>query len=681
MSNAFSIIDAGLTRDQRTVKAPLRKSFLEFLELDAKAPIGGGEHGPYSFSGREVILIIVRHIDSVLGIDGNAPIEDSITNIAGGAQWGKTVLELNLAAYATSQRWLATGLFLPDDKLVDGVVDTKLRPDVIDCIPWFAEMTQVGKAVNKSGKAVNRKGAFTVTDGARKATGMVLGLQKVPTTFTLDIAAKDELDDIPPKNEKFVKGRLTASKLRYTLNIGTQRVHGRGQHAKWKNSSQGVIMLGPVSPNTTALGGTEATVPPAEFVNPEEAFPGVVRLQLGEEPNAADPKLTWTADFRRDGSDEIVATHAPGQRYYLAHPDTGMPLDRACPMLVHRKPARLQMNDWSIRVSQLSIGAIGLSQIVGQFTLAVADPDEMTVFRCDVLALPQSLSQSLTPGVIDRSRTVAPYEMRIVREPSRAAFAGLDMGDRCYLYVREIQDPACKRLIYATTVPAADVVTRMVALGNQNLWDALFIDQRPLIQESRGIALALNGLASLTYWPAVPKRSDEYVSAGHIQWNGSKQRWRNLKCAVVRFDKKKPGMGIDHGFDVFSESGMDKWVPLINCNRDESVDRVVREFLTPDEGVQEVILGHGLRVTPAMLLPVGNTPVLTQVEEHLIAGSERERNEKTGEMGSYVDGIANHFLFADAYSSLAEQQCSAGRVQQFAYERIQSGRSEGGILL
>jgi len=37
-------------------------------------------------------------------------------------------------------------------------VDAKFRPDVVDQIGWFAEMVQVGKALNKSGRAVNRKG-------------------------------------------------------------------------------------------------------------------------------------------------------------------------------------------------------------------------------------------------------------------------------------------------------------------------------------------------------------------------------------------------------------------------------------------------------------------------------------------------------------------------------------------
>lgn len=661
MSNgAVAQLDAKLAGDRRSVKAPQRASFEEFLEKDARVPIGGGEYGPYSFEGREVLRIIARRFDRVLGAaDGSRqPITDSISNIAGGAQWGKTVLELNLAAYATALRFFNVGMFLPSDDLVQGIVDTKFRPEVVDQIPWFAEMTQVGKAVNKSGRTANRKGAFLVTDGVRKASGLVLGLQKVPTSYTLDVALKDELDDIPPKNEKFVKGRLTASKLRATANIGTQRVHGRGQHAKWKGSSQGVVLLR--SGGIVRVGDpeplSEVTSAPIGWINPEEAFPSVIRLQLGDAPAPSDPKLTWAGDFRHTESGETIATHKPSHRYYLADPATGLPLDRRCVIAHHRVPAKLEMEDWSLRVSQLSIDAIGLSQIVGQFQLAVEDPEEMVVFRCDVLALPQSTAQALTPAIIDRARTLDLYDARLRVEPGRAAFGGVDVGDKCWLWTNEVESAARKRLIYPASIPAGDLVPRTVALFHQLGLAALFIDQRPLVNEARALALTLNALDAVKSWPE-PDDANWFSLPGGLAWNPLKKRWTGLRCAVVRFDKKQIGQGIEHGFDIFEQGGVTKFVPLIRCNREETIDRAVRSFLTPGEGVNEILPnGGGLRALPSQLLPRKSGPIHESVETHIITGSEREKNDD-GTLGEYVDGCANHLLLAKGYCDLAENEC------------------------
>jgi hypothetical protein len=567
------------------------------LRHDARVPLGDGTYVPYLFEGREVLLEIAREIDRVL----EGGIEDARLTIAGGAQWGKTILELNLAAYLTGQKFQRVGMFLPDGNLVAGMVDSKFRPDVLDQIPWFAEMTAIGKAVNISGKSVNRKGAFTVTDGLKRSYGMILGLQKVPTSFTFDVAMEDEVDDIPEKNEKFVKGRLTSSNLRYLIRIGTQRVNGRGQQKAWKNSSQGVIELG--------------------GVNPEEAFPGVVRVAVSGAPRPDDPKLTWSGDFRHDHDPAtVVAGHQADNVYYLAHPATGEPLNRREIRVVHRAPERLAKDDCSIRVSQLSIDAIKLRQIIGQFQLAVRDPEEMIVFRCDVLALPQSTAQAITPAIVERAQKVEPFEMRFSAEQGRPVFGGIDVGDRSYFYARERESAARKRMIYAATFPVGDLVTRGTSLFHQLGLQCLFIDQRPEVSSARTLALILNGLAGLDRgaWPKDPAAMTGF-SHGELRWDG--RRWTGLRCAVVRFDKKKIGAGIEHGLDIFNEDGVTKFVPVILCNRYESIDRAVREFLTPAENVMEIIGGQ-VRELPAMLLPTGGK-VVDVVTAHIFSGSER----------------------------------------------------------
>jgi len=303
------------------------------------------------------------------------------------------------------------------------------------------------------------------------------------------------------------------------------------------------------------------------------------------------------------------------------------------------------------------------------------------VFRCDVLALPQSTAQALTPAILERARSVEIYELQLaprVRN-GNVAFGGLDMGDRCWLFAREVLAdghqhagtvpgaPACNRLLSAQKIAAGDVVgqaqTQFHALG----LSALFIDERPLVNEARSLALALNGLQSLTYWPRIANEKDCYVQLpGGLTWDGRNSRWINLKCAVVRFTKNRLGAGIEQTIVFFEEGGQTKFVPCIACNRFETIDRVVREFLTPDEGVAEPRLGtNKFRNAPAMLLPrmgAGHPPILDTVEAHLIAGSERVK-EPDGRLGDYVDGCENHLLLANGYSALAQVVCGGSQIQ------------------
>jgi hypothetical protein len=147
---------------------------------------------------------------------------------------------------------------------------------------------------------------------------------------------------------------------------------------------------------------------------------------------------------------------------------------------------------------------------------------------------------------------------------------------------------------------------------------------------------------------------------GGLRWNGAARRWENMRCAVVTFTKRRLGAGISHGFDIFEKGSQTMFVPLIEANRFETIDRVVREFLTPSENVSEVIFVPDqqsyIRTTPAMHLPPKGpgAPIINEtLDEHLLAGSERVEL-RDGTLGDYVDACENHFLLADAYSGLAE---------------------------
>lgn len=679
---------ARLDGDNRAVQAPRVGSFIEFLEQHARVPTSdirrAGEFDAFTFKGREALREVCRTLDTILGSETGTPLKDSTLVLAGGAQFGKTILELMLASYITSQRFLNVGVYLPDDGLADAIVDAKFRPVVLDNIPWFAEMTQIGKAVNKSGRSVNTKGAFLVTDGERKAIGMFRGLKKVPTSFSMDVVIRDEEDDIPRDKAKFLSGRMTASQLRLQMIFGTQRVAGAGQNKQWEQSSQGVMLIGIRGATTGAnviLDGDTVTVVPLWWLTPEDHWPQICRMQLGAQPSATDPQLSWEGDFRRHG--EAVAEYAPDGIYYLAHPDTGEVLDRSRVLWHHRRPERLKLRRFGYRISQIGCAAIDLAQIVAHWTRAVADAEEMTSFCCDRLARPKSASQSLTPQILQRSRDVQPFDFGASAGSGGSRYAGLDTGDRCWFFLRETESAGVKRCVRVDQVALGDVVNRVRHLCAAHGVGCLFIDERPAVAEARTLALALNGLDALDRWPRVDwlNRETHISLPNGLAWDGRNRRWLGLKCAVVRFSKKSIGDGIEQTGADFDEGGQKRFVPLIECNRFETIDRAVREFLTPAENVMEVVDVAGkkqVRQEPSMRLPrrvPGSPGALETLDVHLLTGSQRAKEEKTGELGDYVDKCDNHFLLADAYSALAEVVGGGGKAAKFAYQSVHAERT------
>ena len=667
-SSALASLNARIHQDTRAVVVPRVSSFREFLETQARVPMGHGEHGPYTFSGREALIEIVDTIDLALGSKSGQPLRDATISIAGGAQFGKSITELNLGAYCTGIIWLNWGFYLPDKDLVDGMVDTKFRPDIVDQLDWFAAMTRVGKAMNKSGKAVNRKGAFTVTDGERHSQGMILGLNKIPTSFTFDVTTLDEVDDIKPAREKFVRGRMTSSKVRLTVKIGTQRVAGRGMHKAWKDGSQGVMM------HKCPACGFE--------LNLEESWPHCCRLAMDGEPRMGDPALRNTGDFRHEDNGPTVATHDPAHRYYYACTRCGTVLKDF--RWVHRRPDQIRLRNWSFRVSQFGIPAIDISQIVADWERAVADPEAMIMFNCDRRAMPESTAQKLTDAILDRARRAEVYDLAPRARPGCASFGGLDTGRHCWFFAREVEAPHIKRVLHAEQIALANTVERTSALFQLLGLSVLFIDQGPETDLARTLALRLNGLDELRDWPRVPEKTDAHlVLPGGLRWNGPLGRWENLRCAVVSFTKKKIGAGISQGFDVFEKGQGTVFVPLIECNRQETIDAAVREFLTPAENVSEVIVPRNgqpfIRTEPALRLPrkgPGAPLILTTLDAHLLVGSEREA-APDGALGDYVDKCENHLLLANAYSRLAETVGGpASRSGPFAFQAIHQAAGE-----
>ena len=640
MKDAQGILDRISARLDEPTKgnAPKVASFREFLEKHARVKTPGGEYVNYSLKGREALIPIIDTFDLVLGSHTGQTLPDSTLAICGGAQFGKTILALNFGAYVTACLFYNWGYYLPDDDLVEGIVDTKLRPDVIEQIDWLGPLMEVGKMEDKRGRAVNRKGAFQVSDGKRKAFGMIRGMGKIPTSFSMDVAMEDEKDDIPAKRSKYLSGRMSSSNLRMRVSIGTQRMHSAGQQKEWEDGSQGFFVF--------ATGeGREISI--------EENWPQVCRMAVDGAPNSSDPKLTLAGDFRDD--EGKAWSYEPGANYYFADPETGVVIDRTKPIVKYKRPERIKLRKWSWRTPQLIFDAMPVQQAVSRWQDAVKDPEMMVVFRCDVLGDPSNTEQAITPEVLTRARTVeAPFDLSLA-PATVPRFAGLDTGNRCWFVSRDVFSESRKRINWAEQIPLSQMVARTEVLFHKLGIACLAIDANPAVDEARTLCYRLNGLTGID-WSSFNNRPAEarLHFPGGLVWDGAAKRWEGLRCFVVEFSVKQGG-GIVHKLGIDPQGGYNQFYPVIQCNRFESINRVVNEFLTPAENVIRVVDGV-LLDEPVMRLPrreTGSPPIVETLDNHLITGSKRTAGED-GEVKDYVDKCENHLILGDAYSGLSE---------------------------
>ena len=130
---------------------------------------------------------------------------------------------------------------------------------------------------------MNRKGAFLCTDGTRTALAFMRGLGKIPTSFSMDVVVQDEKDDLPEEHARFLAGRMTASNLRLSLLIGTQRYHGAGQNLAFTEGTQ--------------QSGCCRVRAAAARHNPETKWPGICRLVMEGRPSCEWPRLTVEGHF------------------------------------------------------------------------------------------------------------------------------------------------------------------------------------------------------------------------------------------------------------------------------------------------------------------------------------------------------------------------------------------------
>jgi len=668
---ALSSLDQRIAGNKRSANSPRVRTFAEFVRGHAKVLKRDGSAGPFSTKGRKPLEVVIEWFDKVLRntIDGEevwidgvkfAPgqLKGASIAVGGGAQWGKTILELNAMAYLAAIRFCSVGCYLPDKPKVEEIVGQKFRPNVLDLYPWMAEMIQMGKTENASGKTIDRKESFTVTDGTKKAFGNFCGMHKPPTSITIDVAILDEVDDIPTRNIGYVSGRMTNSPVALTAFIGTQRVAGAGQNSRVKASSYHTGQY-----TCTGCGLRQ---------NLEESWPRCVRLAIDRTPKRSDPVITAEAGFNRTGI------------YYSACIDCGVALDRDEVQFTAQNPERVKEAKFGVRVSQLTISAISMEEIVGDWYSAFSDPtgEAMVAFYCDRLAIPNAgAAQPIVQSVLDRSRALGmsesqeaaqPYSMSMIGGQGR--FAGCDMGPRCWLWVDEVRGPAVSGLVWSELIASGSMASRLPLLIDQMGIETIFFDAGGEPDLTKRLVIALNGLED--YQPPSMPRSD--IQKSHlstigrgITWDGAKGRWQGIKAAAVLFVSGE-AKGVEQTIG-WTQDG--KLYPLIKCNRSESIQAVVNDFLTPAEGVLESIGTEGaktIRSLPRARLPqtaIGPGVSMATLDTHLL-NLRKERDTKTQEE-DWVDGVENHLGLARCYARLASLIVQvSGQVQPFAYERI-----------
>ncbi len=668
-NNALEALDARLAVSTRKGNAPQSATFKQFLLEEARVLQRDGTGGRFSMQGRAPLELVVDWLDKIIRntLDGEAVEIDGVVfgphqlkgatlAVGGGAQWGKTILELNLMAYATAIRFLSVGNYLPDKAKVEEIVGQKFRPNVLDLYPWMAEMIQLGKTENASGKTIDRKESFTVTDGDRKSFGNFCGMHKPPTSITIDLALLDEVDDIPDRNIGYVDARMTNSPVHLTCFIGTQRVAGAGQNARLKASSSHVKMV------PCPQCGKEW--------NLEENFPRSIRIAKDGQPRTDDPMIT--AEM---GHDRLA-------HYYCACLECGAELDRDAGRYVAKHPDRVRQARLGVRVSQLNISAISMQEIVGSWYAAMEDPsgEALVAFYCDRIAMPNAgAAQPITQDVLDRARNLTRYSMSLTRG-EHPRFAGMDMGPRCWLWCDEVEDRFSSACVWAELIASGNAPTRLPLLMQALNISCVFLDAGGEPDLTKRLVLALNGLADYTP-PALPKtdllKSHLSNLGVGLSWDGERARWQGIRAAAVLFTSGE-ARGVEQTIG-FTQEG--RIYPLIKCNRGESIQTAVNDFLTPHEGMLDLVsvgpVGSAkqLRDAPRARLPqtcIGPGASQAILDGHLL-NLRKERDPRTQEE-DWVDGVENHLGLAKVYARLAAMVGATAKPAPFAHERVEISR-------
>jgi hypothetical protein len=255
---------------------------------------------------------------------------------------------------------------------------------------------------------------------------------------------------------------------------------------------------------------------------------------------------------------------------------------------------------------------------------------------------------------------VSAYSMSLVSQ-SHPRFAGMDTGPRCWLWVNELRSPVVSALCWAEMIPSGSAFARLLQLHSSGAFGCVFLDAGGEPDLTKRIVLALNGLDQYSP-PVVPadelRRMTLQPRPG-LSWDGGLGVWRGIKAAAVSFSLREAG-GLQQDVGITQDGRI---YPLVKCNRSESLQGFVNDFLTPAEGViQHIQPSAGgtasvpsvLRTLPRQRLPsscIGPGVSDSLLDTHLL-NLRRVRDARTNRE-DWADGVENHLGLAGTYARLA----------------------------
>jgi hypothetical protein len=239
----------------------------------------------------------------------------------------------------------------------------------------------------------------------------------------------------------------------------------------------------------------------------------------------------------------------------------------------------------------------------------------------------------------------------------------LDLSTDGWFWCDEIRDPFVSACVWAESIPTANLLTRVPLLMKSLGVSCLLIDATGEPDLAKRLVIALNGLENYRPPSLAPEELlKQHLQLGQLIWDGPRQGWRNLRAAAVLF-----GCGETHGLEQtigFTKEG--RVYPLLKCDRAESIRAAVHDFLTPAQGVVEMVnlnpADPAADAQPALVraLPRARLPrvcrgsgVTQEILDAHLLNLRQERDRCTGE-SDWVHGVANHLGLAKTYARLAQ---------------------------